>query len=394
MKRFIVLLSGLIAFSCAKPVLLPGTIRQQGFTETLPFNFDQGLPIIKVSINGSQYNFLLDTGAPTVISNELAAQLKPKLIKRSKVGDSQGNEGRQDFVSIEEIKIGQLQFTDVGAIVIDLKKSFEVKCLGIEGIIGSNQMSNAIWEIDYKNKNITINDNFSGFREPKEAAKLPFLEMAIQKTPLVKVRIDSIESNLITFDTGANGAITLSALPFEKTIKTYRKIKSYGNPSSGIYGMGERDTIITAKVPFLKMGTLKLNDQIVTFEDKSSLVIGNGFLKNYKTTLNWKTKAIYLEPFDTLKNRSLEGFGFGIRYSDRKPVITIITHGTDAERSGMQVGDEILEIDGINLLALSEEETCYYIFNSILTNKKEITMVFLRNDERREIKLTHKTLLE
>lgn len=394
MKKVILLLAVLSLFSCGKDLLPTGAIRQEAFTETIPFNFDNGLPIIKVNMEGTDYSFLLDTGAPTVISPELARTINAKKVKKSIVGDSQGNGNVQKFILINEMRIGRIQFNEIGAVVIDLKKTFEVKCLNIDGIIGSNQMSTAIWEIDYKNRNITITDNFIGFKEPDGAAKLHFIEMQPQKTPLVRVQVDSTKSKLITFDTGANGSIDLPLSNFETTIKDYKKVRSYGNTSAGLYGTGKKDTIITVKVGLMKLGTLETKNQLITFENESSAVIGNGFLKNYKTTINWKTKTIYLRQQDTLEEAKMESFGFGIRYINLKPVVTSLLLGSDAEKSGLQLGDEITEIDGTSLSGLTEEQACTYAFNSLLNDKEEVSLTYTRNNEKQNIKITSKIFLD
>ncbi|RZK10398.1 MAG: PDZ domain-containing protein [Flavobacterium sp.] len=394
MKKTILLLSALFLLSCSKNLLPSGTIKQEGFSETIPFNFDNGLPIIKVKIDGNEYSFLLDTGAPTVISPEVARTLNSKKVKKSIVSDSQGNNNKQEFILIDEIKIGRLHFNDIGAVVIDLKKSFEIKCLNLDGIIGSNQMSNAIWEIDYKNKNIVITDNFSGFKEPEGASKLHFIEMEPQKTPLVRVQVDSTNSKLITFDTGANGSIDLPLSNFESTINGYEKIKSFGNTSSGLYGIGKKDTIVTVKVGLMKLGTLQAKNQLISFENLSAAVIGNGFLKNFKTTINWKTKTIYLQQQDTIENAKVESFGFGIRYINLKPVVSNIILGSDAEKSGLKLGDEITEIEGIDLSDLTEELACEYAFKSLLSTKKEVSLTYTRNNEKQTIKISSKIFLE
>lgn len=394
MRKLYFLLLAFLFLNCSKNILPSGTIKQENFTETIPFNFDNGLPIIEVTIEGTPYKFLLDTGAPTVISPELATTLKSKTIKKSSVSDSQGNSSLQEFIVIDEIKIGNIHFNDIGAVVVDLKKTFEIKCLDIDGIIGSNQMSNAIWEIDYRNKYLTFTNNFIAFKEPKDASKIHFIEMGSQKTPLIRVQVDSVKSKLITFDTGANSGINLPFSHFKNTIKNYKQVKSYGNPSSGIYGSGEKDTLTTAKVPFTKLGTLKLNDQILVFEDASSSLVGNGFLKNYKTTINWKTKTIYLQEQDKAKNATLEGMGLGIRYINNKPVVAIITHGSHAEEQDIRFGDEIIEIDGTDLSELTEEQACNYTFNSLLNDKKEVSLTYLRNNEKRNVTIYSKILLE
>lgn len=394
MKKIILLLSLFLLFGCGRNLLPTGTIQQQSFSETIPFNFDKGLPIIKVTIKGVDYNFMVDTGAPTVVSPEIAAILKPEKVKKSTVGDSQGNNGKQEFIVVDEIKIGNLAFNDIGAVVIDMKQSFEVKCIGLDGLIGSNQMSNAIWEFDYTNKNITITDDFENFKEPKGASKLSFIDNSPQKTPLVKVQIDSIQSSYLTFDTGANGGINLRLSQFKETIKEYPQAKSYGSSSSGIYGVGKSDTITIAKIPFMKVGNLKLKNQLVNFDEMASFVMGNSFLRNYKTTINWKTKNIYLLPQETEAQKSFETLGLSIRYINNKPTVALLHQNSDAEKVGLQLGDIILDIDGNDLTQLSEEQACNYVFNNILNKKKEASITFIRNNEKQTVKIATKVLLE
>jgi len=394
MKNLLLLLSALLLLGCNKNLLPTGSIRQEHFTETIPFTFDSGLPIIKVTIEGIDYNFLLDTGAPTVISPELAAALHSKTVKKSIVSDSQGNDNVQEFVLINEIQIGRLQFNAIGAVVINLKKTFEIKCLNIDGIIGSNQMSNAIWEIDYKNKSITITDDFVGFKEPEGAAKINFIEMGNQKTPMVRIQVDSTRSKLLTFDTGANGSIDLPYSHFKNAIKEYKQVKSYGNSTSGVYGTGKKDTITTTKVSSIQLGTLKLNHQLLTLDDISSPLIGNAFLKNYKTTLNWKTRTIYLLQQDSVINSSVETLGLAIRYINNKAVVALLFQNSDAEKAGLQLGDEIIEIEGTNLEELTDAQACDHTFRSLLRNKKEVALTYLRNNKKQDIKIFSKVLLE
>lgn len=393
MKKLLLLFPALFLFSCSQNLLPTGTIKQENFTETIPFNFDQGLPIIKATINGADYNFLLDTGAPTVISTELARTLHSQKVKKSIVSDSQGNHNVQEFISINEIKIGSLQFNNIGAVIIDLKKTFEIKCLDIDGIIGSNQMSNAIWEIDYRNRKVNVSDDFAGFKEPEGASKINFTEMGNQKTPMVMIQVDSTKSKPITFDTGANGSINLPYTHFKTTIRQKKLVKSYGNPTSGIYGAGKKDTITYAKAA-IRMGTLDLEDQLLTFDDASSSIIGNAFLKNYTTTLNWKNKAIYLQQHNNIASNTFETMGLSIRFINNKAVVAMIFQDSDAEKLGLQLGDELLEIDGINLQHLTDEQACHLTFNSPLKYRKDISLTYARNSETHSITISSKALLE
>ena len=62
---FLALIFVLSSFTTRKELLKTNYIKE------IPFNFDYGVPIIKASINDIEYNFLFDTGMPTVLSENI-----------------------------------------------------------------------------------------------------------------------------------------------------------------------------------------------------------------------------------------------------------------------------------------------------------------------------------
>ena len=69
--------SGCGALKVAK-LLKQGDVEQPSFTAEIPFEMRMGLVVVKVNINGKDYDFLVDTGAPNLVTKELAAELKLK----------------------------------------------------------------------------------------------------------------------------------------------------------------------------------------------------------------------------------------------------------------------------------------------------------------------------
>ena len=92
--------------------------------------------ILKVNISGEEYDFLLDTGAPNVISKELAQKYALSNIFERKFGDSQGQTSDLEMIKLDEISIGGINFLNTGAAVADLKQSKELGCLQINGFVG------------------------------------------------------------------------------------------------------------------------------------------------------------------------------------------------------------------------------------------------------------------
>ncbi len=393
-KRFLLFALALYLFSCnpVRKTLEGGSIKQTSFTEKIPFTFDSGLPIIKVEINGKHYNFLFDTGAPTVISPELQQllQLKPKAV--GKTSDSQGNTNQQAFVKIPLLKIGSLQFENIGASVIDMKKVFEFKCMDFDGIIGANQMEKAIWQIDYRNLVITASNTISNFDIPKQAEILNFIPKAGQMTPRVAVKIGNQIAST-TFDTGAATDFSLPYQIYKSEVASINGVEAIGSSSSGIFGASKNATTTYKKVPSLAIGNIEIKNQIVAFNEGTTAIIGNSFLKNYRLVLSWKENKIYLIKELENQNEKLETYGIGLRYVNLKPTIVKIFKGTEAEKAGLLINDQIIAVDDKSTSNLTQAEACNYTFNNILNGKETRSITILRNGEKLVFNLKKTVLL-
>jgi len=159
-KIFIVAFCLLLLTSCGliKTVRLmkSGETKQKHFKVEVPFEMRMGLVILKVKVNGVDCEYLLDTGAPNVISKDLAKKINLIENTTQKTGDSQGRKSELGFSKIACITIGGIDFLETGTAIADLKQAHEIACLNVEGFIGANLMRKAIWKFDYTKKIITI----------------------------------------------------------------------------------------------------------------------------------------------------------------------------------------------------------------------------------------------
>jgi len=67
-----------------------GKVNSKEYYEEVGFEFIKDKIIVPVSIEGKEYKFILDTGAPNIISNEINNLISPKLIKTIPVSDANG----------------------------------------------------------------------------------------------------------------------------------------------------------------------------------------------------------------------------------------------------------------------------------------------------------------
>ncbi|RZL46345.1 MAG: PDZ domain-containing protein [Pedobacter sp.] len=396
MKKHIHLLTlVLLLFSCSPvhKILSSGQIKETSFTEQIPFSFDYGVPIIKVNINGKNYNFLFDTGAATVISPELKTLLNLESVVKDKVHDSQGNTKEQDFVMIPSMKIGSLNFENIGAVVIDVRNIFEFKCMNYDGIIGANQMAKAIWQIDYKNKMLTATNSLSNLNISNNAQTIDFKPKGNQKTPIVAVKIGN-KTSYVTFDTGATTDFNFAINNYKTELTNFKEVQTIGNTGTGIYGGSKNTATSYIKIPSFNIGNIVLKNQIPTFTESASNLMGNTFFKNYKIIIDWNTNKIYMANEVELTDAKLENFGIGFRYINNKPIVAKIYKNSDAEKNGLLLNDQVIAIDGKDTSNFTDEQACYYAFNNILKGKESASITILRNDKKLTYQLKRNVVLD
>tara|TARA_B100000795_G_scaffold86247_1_gene62751 strand:+ start:84 stop:1292 length:1209 start_codon:yes stop_codon:yes gene_type:complete len=402
MKRIIIIaLLGIIALTSCNTIktistLKKGEVEQQKFAVNIPFEYRLGLIVFDVTIDGQEYSFILDTGAPNVISKKLAEKLDLTSTSYQDVGDSQGEESKLGFTSIEKISIGGINFLNTGAAIADLSISREVACLNVDGFIGANLMKNAIWKFDYDKQIITISNSTESLNIPEQNEKVPFFTK-MTGTPILDITLNSVTEKNVILDLGSNGDIALSKKTLDKIMKTEAKLPlsvSFGNSSSGLYGTGASDSIYYTSVSDVSFGDIALKNTIVEFTNESASTIGTNFFKNYDLVINWFDKEITLMKNKEYDNSSLSSYGFSYNNHNDSLIVSRIHNNSSAANEGLKINDIILEINGEEYGELTSDQWCSIVENGLFHDENSsITVVVLRDNEELTFNLAKSTLL-
>src|SRR5690606_2394615 len=114
MTRIILLLILSVSFKIpAQDLFKEGTINHKNHLEVVDFEIFKGKIIIPVSINNKPYRFLLDTGAPNIISERLQKDLKLKTINESLIVDATNNKDTLKIVNLPSLNIRKLSFDNI-----------------------------------------------------------------------------------------------------------------------------------------------------------------------------------------------------------------------------------------------------------------------------------------
>jgi len=370
-KLILLILVSIVLSSCnnIKKVLHKGEMHAAEQTHIVRIDFAYNVPLCIVSINEKNYRFLIDTGAPTCISESLFEELGLKKKSSIPIRDSNKNKRSQILSSIPRLEIGDLLFTDVGCVVTSFDNQDMIRCLDLDGIIGSNTMSKAFWEFDYSNELVKVSKRKSDFNIDDYDFTLDFTT-SMQKTPKVKGSVGNKEITF-TFDTGSSGEISVrNEYDYYKSETPDSLFTSfYGSRSAGLFGLGEASQFFALK------STLTLSNhpfKNVLMTGSKSNLIGNLFLKNFVFLIDWDESKIRLKQIEKAENKPYSGFGFHHIIHNEKYLVGFVS---ESYPSDVEIGDEIISINGENYSDFSFSNLCYTFFIKRELNEKDIADV-------------------
>ena len=229
----------------------------------------------------------------------------------------------------------------------------------MDGFIGANLMRKAIWQLDYERHIITITSSRDSLSVPPNAQNVTFHPARVG-TLMIDVQLNGQTDRNVTVDLGSNGDFCSST----ETLKMLKQdglrtnTYSYGFGSAGLYGRGKEDTTWYAIIPAIRLGSLEISSQAVSFIEKRAKTIGANFFKNYRLIFDWSTNELTMIPVTPYNNASHKMFNFTHVLKDHKIFIGSVYSTRNATVDGPQLGDQVLEIDSKDYRSCSGERWC------------------------------------
>ena len=322
---------------------------QQSFIDTISIYTEIGLIFTNVIIEGKSYKFLIDTGAPFVILEKNKKLFKLRKTSRTKIRDSNQQKRKVKSGIIEDLVIGSKKYDNTRATILNLEGPI-LNCLDFDGIIGANLMANAIWQFDLSHNQIIVTDDLA-LLDQDLGTSTPMRLNGMQKSPYIKVRINSQKPFEALFDSGYTNLFTLDRGQYKlATTQTEVKptIKFYGFGSEGAFGRQYETTEYT------KFDSLHLGNELFTpgsfriSEDDNSK-IGAKYLKGKLVTLDFLKQKFYTKKMkDQINEMAPKTFGFSPNIQEGEIVVGTIKRGSDLVKK-ISIGDPILRVDDIQI---------------------------------------------
>lgn len=364
-----------------------GEIEEKKYFEKIPYTIVADMIIVKVSINNKNYNFHLDTGAPFSISDEIQNELELATFRNLNLTDSSGKIESIETTIVPKINLGEITFTNTEAILFN-KENFIFDCLNVDGIIGSNMLRNSVLQFDYENKSIYITDDALNLNLENVSCDTLTLN-EIQSDPLIDVLFENDTSSIkmkATIDSGSNSLIGFPNKMYDEIpvdVNVFNEIsKQFGFNFIGFWGFQDENLITLVSVPKFIVTKFTFENIVLTTDNISKPLLGNQLFKYGKTTIDYKQKRFYFEPFKhiEIKNFSQRPFAIQPIYHKDKFIVGIIWDET--LNSEINIGDEILSFNGINYTNFS---LCDFLKSNRETHKNSV-IVKLKDIKTDEIK--------
>lgn len=380
-KIYFVLLLSFIAFSSysqQKFTLNEGDANQKGYFTAIEYESVRGKVIVKAAIGGKTYRFIVDTGAPNVITKALFKELNPTVLSKVQAQDGNGKVDSITVVRLNEITLGNVVFNGIPALVSN--DSFIFECHKVDGFIGSNMLRNSIVQFSSKDHKMILTDQSSKLALDKKYGSDLVLTPS-QSSPYFKVKVKGENKGTVEllFDLGMEGLYDLALRHYsvlEKENIFTVLAKSKGSRVMSLNGMASDTTLYQLRLPELNINGGYLKNVSVQTTASNNSRIGSDLLKYGLVTLDYKNKKFYFQSFESSVDIYKKELPISITLKDNKLVVGVIWDETLKDK--ISLGDQLIAIDDINY---SNVDLCNVITQpSMFEGKDQFTLTLQGSD--------------
>lgn len=344
-----------------------GTTQENYFVE-LPYENIRGKIIITIELAAKKRRFLLDTGAPTVISTHLYNELMPPALSKMEISDVNGKKDSLLLVQLPALMMGQIAFDGIPAIV--MQENPITECFKVDGFIGSNVLRNSIIRFNSKENTVQITNDLKKLSTAN--AKESDIIIDRQSSPFFTIHLGKNITETLLFDSGSDEFYSMS----NTRLKKYKKSKgveilgeSYGSNTMGLYGHADNSMSAKLFIPSLLFNQIDFQNIVTETTDDRTSRIGSQLLNYGILTINYRDKKSYFEPFTQPVSFNETFWDLDPTFSDNKLVVGKLW-SKDLKKH-ISIGDQIINIGETDTENIN---FCELLLNSPLANMTKASL--------------------
>ncbi|MFP4621136.1 MAG: retropepsin-like aspartic protease [Bacteroidales bacterium] len=385
-KNLFLLILFIIFYSCGifrpRVDLNQGGTNRAGYYETISFDHIREKIILPVMINGKIRQFIFDTGAPTIISESLQKEMQYETLGEGLISDVHQNEDRGTFVKVESLSLGDVEFSNIPALVSDMS-NLPWNCFQVDGFIGSNLLRNSVVQINADEQEFIL---ASDTRKFKNLGKENLMRLDRQSSPYIKFGIAGERNRYVLFDTGSEDFVNISLEYFE-TLKKHRcafniEKEGYGNGIMGLFGTGREGKVYRLKMDSLRFDQTTITEPVVEVTNTSDK-LGAELLKYGIVTLDYPNKKFYFySENETLpfKEKRHSELGFRPVILEDTLRVGLVWEHSLVDSLGLEAGDEIIQINDYQFRDSLKSSFCNLLLNDSLIDSKVFHIKYIDDE--------------
>jgi hypothetical protein len=316
----------------------------------VPFKLAGHKIYLRASVNGSgDFDFILDTGALTVIDETVARELD---LERG-VAVPSLDTVKSAFICRDRVKIdlGDVWVDGFIPMITDLPDADSTDP-GIDGFIGSDFLRFFCLTINYQERELIFSsENFVPSNPIYTIKMKKFFPLGF---PMIDAVINDSGRTAMMIDTGSPFSIVcpISMIEDGEMFRDQTVLKSNGTFMKWPSTTKDYNYLSCAKS--LRFGDYDIRNIPLYFAELprqfSSPLIGKDFLDNFIVTVDYIHDLVILEPsgggFGGGFEDGLFSIGLAVRKEGDRVLVRGVWQNAPADRNGIQVGDEVLTLNG------------------------------------------------
>lgn len=348
-----------------KPVAKPATVEPTTPEKAIevPFRLGDDAIIVDAKVNGRKVSLMFDTGFGGWVvcdSNINLGKSTGKMTLRDFVGEFE-----VDTVKINSLTLGdeKIPVKDAEAVMqpgADFSFSYNTHC---DGIMGFSVIKDVITEINFERKMFIFHPKSKDITKEPVDNKTSFLAslLPIGNTSMeMHVELENGKKMVLALDTG-NAFFATTHKDVLERVNLWKAGEKPSFMKTAMVASGPVDSWY-AKIPNAKIYGVPVESSIWSIIDLPSSsaehdgTVGFGFLKNFNIVIDYARRRIQLKNWtgkvDSPQPADIGLSAFNSR-RDKKMVVYALSPEGPAEKAGIKVGDEIISVNDVYALNLS-----------------------------------------
>jgi predicted aspartyl protease len=349
--------------------------------------------LLPVGVNAGdmEHTFLFDTGAMTAISIRLADSLglAPGVALPTPIDSIEVHLTEKPL----SVNLPGVSVEDMYLVRFDFSKTFKIS--QVQGFIGSNLLRHFCVLIDYSQRQLILSRDY-----PEWVSKVPSFHLDMKTSfplyfPVIECTLNDHLPAEGMLDTGSPFLLVIPLELFEETILDSGADYIAAEGVMVKWPYTTSDDCYLARLPSISFGELHLTDIPVVIADLPSagehMLLGKDFLDQFQTVLNYPESELLLVPLGEPQfPDNLISTGLKVTRREDKTVVRGFWQGSSADRQGVRVGDELLEIAGHKTADLTMNEVREFLTDEAAAF---VEVIIEQDGENRLLTLTREPLL-